>query len=460
MSLSAGLVRNITFPLWLYRQGRGKILKYRKDFEETQLLSESEIASLQWEKLKKIILHAYQNSEFHHQRFARLGLKPEDLKSPEDFRALPLLNREDIRDRLDSILAKNSPADKLIKTATGGTTGSSFIFYRDLECQMQRQAIDLVYNRWAGWRIGDKTAVLWGAPQDLAGYPAFKQKLKNLLIDRTLTLDFFRVTPKSMREFTQKLVHFKPRVIYGYSQAIYLFAQYVAQHLSGKIKIRSAVCTAEPLYQSQRKFIEEILGCEVFDRYASREFGLIASECRKHSGYHLIADSVYSEILKEGKPAAKGEVGEVVITDLLNRGMPFIRYKIGDQGAWEVRECPCGSKLPLLKNLIGRDTDFLVTPEGGVISGVAIMALLTQYGARTGIAQMQIIQEAPQELFLKVVKGPKFTSADILHLKTTLHRLFGSEARIEFEFVSEISKEKSGKFRYTVSQVKPGLVQS
>src|SRR5574341_1097383 len=460
MSLSAGIVRNITFPLWLYKQGKGEILKFRKDFQSIQLLSESEIVSLQWEKLKKIIRHAYQNSEFHHQRFGRLGLGPDDIKAIEDFRSLPLLSRVDIRDQLDLILAKNIPKDKLIKTATGGTTGSSFIFYRDLECQMQRQAIDLVYNLWAGWKIGDKTAILWGAPQDLAGYPAFKQRLKNLLVDRSLTLDFFRVTPKSMQEFAHKLISFKPKVIYGYSQAIYLFAQYVAQHLPGKIKIRSAVCTAEPLYQSQRKFIEETLECELFDRYASREFGLIGSECQKHSGYHLIADSIYLEILKEGKPAAKGEVGEVVITDLLNRGMPFIRYKIGDQGAWEEKECPCGSKLPLLKNLVGRDTDFLVTPEGGVISGVAIMALLTQYGARTGIAQMQIIQEAPQELFLKVVKGPKFSSADILHLKTTLHKLFGSQARIEFEFVSEIPKEKSGKFRYTVSQLKPGLVQS
>ena len=220
MSLSAGLVRNFTFPLWLYKQGRGKILKYRKDFKNTQLLSEPEIASLQREKLKKIIRHAYQNSEFYRQRFDLLGIRPEDIKSVEDFRALPLLNREDIRDRLDSILAKNVSTDKLIKTATGGTTGSSFIFYRDLECQMQRQALDLVYNLWAGWRIGDKTAILWGAPQDLTGYPAFKTRMNNLLVDRSLILDFFRVTPKSMQEFAHKLTSFKPKFIYGYSQAI------------------------------------------------------------------------------------------------------------------------------------------------------------------------------------------------------------------------------------------------
>lgn len=460
MSLSSVLVRHLTYPVWLRKQKWSNILKYRRVFETTQHLTGEKIQELQWQKLQALLGHAYRNSDFYCQRFAAAGLRPEDLKTPEDLRRLPVFTKEDVRDRLDSILAKNLPKERLVKTATGGTTGSSFTFYRDIYCHLQRQAIDLVYNRWAGWRIGEKTAILWGAPQDLTGYPAFKQKLKNLLVDRTVTLDFFRVTPKSMQEFAHKLVSFKPKVMYGYSQAIYLFAQYAAQHLPGKIKTRSAVCTAEPLYQSQRKFIEETLGCEVFDRYASREFGLIASECQNHSGYHLIADSVYLEILKEGKPAAKGEIGEIVITDLLNRGMPFIRYRIGDQGAWEEKGCPCGSKLPLLKNLVGRDTDFLVTPEGGVISGVAIMALLTQYGARTGIAQMQIIQEAPQELFLKVVKGPKFSSADILHLKTTLHRLFGSQARIEFEFVSEIPKEKSGKFRYTISQVKPGLVKS
>jgi phenylacetate-CoA ligase len=406
------------------------------------------------------VQQACQNSDFYCQRFKQAGLTPEDLKTPEDFRLLPIFRKEDIRDRLELILAKNISTNRLVKTATGGTTGSSFIFYRDMDCHLQRQAIDLVYNLWADWKTGDKIAILWGAPQDLIGYPAFKQKLKNVLIDRTISLDFFQVSPHSLREFALKMMRFQPKIIYGYSQAVYLLAQYAQQNLSGQLKVKSAVCTAEPLYPSQREFIEKTFECEVFDRYASREFGLIASECCKHSGYHLMADSVYLEILKEGKPAQPGETGEIVITDLLNYGMPFIRYRIGDLGAWEEKECPCGCKLPMLKNLVGRDTDFLVTQEGGVISGVAIMALLTQYGSRTGIAQMQIIQTALQEITVKVVRGPKFSPSDILHLKTTLHKLFGSPARIEFEFVSEIPKEKSGKFRYTISYVKPGLVQS
>ncbi len=460
MSLSSFFVRHLTYPLWLKKQGWKNILKHRKELEKTQHLSREEILELQRQKLLALLIHAYQNSEFYRQRFADAGLRPEDLKTPEDFRRLPVFKKEDVRDRLDSILSRNFSPERLVKTATGGTTGSSFIFYRDLDCHLQRQAIDLVYNLWADWRTGDKIAILWGAPQDLAGYPAFKQKLKNMLVDRNITLDFFQVTPQSLKEFARRMAKFRPKIIYGYSQAVYLLAQYVHQNLSGKIEAKSAVCTAEPLYPAQRELIEKTFACQVFDRYGSREFGLMASECEKHSGYHLVADSVYLEILKEGRPTQPGETGEIVITDLLNYGMPFIRYKIGDQGAWEEKECSCRCKLPLLRNLVGRDTDFLVTPEGGVISGVAIMALLTQYGSRTGIAQMQIIQTALQEMIIKVVRGPKFSSADILHLKTTLHKLFGSPARLEFEFVSEIPQEKSGKFRYTISYVKPGLVQS
>ena len=460
MSLSSFLVRNLTHPLWLLKHRRGKTLGYVKEFNKTQHLSQSQILELQWQRLLRVLEQAFQHSRFYRQRFEKYGLDPSSLKSPEDLRLFPVLIKEDIRDRLPEILSDNLPKEELIKTATGGTTGSSFVFYRDLNCHLQRQAIDLVYNLWADWKVGDKTAILWGAPQDLGGYSAFKQNLKNLLVDRTMVLDFFNVSPQSMDKFSRHMLRFHPKIIYGYSQAIYLLAQYVAQNLPGKIRVKSAICTAEPLYPSQRELIQNTFECEVFDRYASREFGLIASECLLHEGFHLVADSVYIEILKDGAPAPKGEVGDLVITDLVNYGMPFIRYKIGDTGAWEIKECSCGSNLPLLKNLVGRDTDFLVTPAGGVISGVAIMALLTQYGNRTGIAQMQIIQESIKDLSVRVVKGPQFTSGDTLHIKTTLHRLFGSQARLDFEFVSEIPKEKSGKFRYTISQVRPGLVKS
>jgi len=394
MSLSSSLVRNITYPLWLLKEGKGKVLEYAREFKRTQSLSQDQILELQWRKLRKVSEQAYQHSKFYRQRMDSRGLSPSNIKTPKDLRSLPILTKEDIRDRLPEILSDNLPKEELIKTATGGTTGSSFVFYRDLNCHLQRQAIDLVYNLWADWKVGDKTAILWGAPQDLSGYSAFKQNLKNLLIDRIIILDCFNVTPQSMQHFAHQMLSFRPKIIYGYSQAIYLLAQYVSQNLFRKIRVKSAICTAEPLYPSQREFIQNTFECQVFDRYASREFGLIASECPLHEGFHLVADSVYIEILKDGAPAPKGEVGDLVITDLLNYGMPFIRYKIGDTGAWEIKECSCGSNLPLLKNLVGRDTDFLVTPAGGVISGVAIMALLTQYGNRTGIAQMQIIQES------------------------------------------------------------------
>jgi phenylacetate-CoA ligase len=324
---------------------------------------------------------------------------------------------------------------------------------------LQRQAIDIVYNRWADWQIGDKIAILWGAPQDLRGYPAFKQKLKNLLVDRAIVLDFFNVTPQTMQGFVGRMARFRPKVIYGYSQAVYLLAQYVAGRLPERIKVKSAICTAEPLYPAQRELIQKTFECEVFDRYASRESGLMATECSEHSGFHLVADSIYLEITSPGGQVKDDQAGDVLVTDLLNYGMPFIRYRIGDLAAWEGKSCSCGLKLPLLKSLVGRDTDFLVTPEGGVISGVAIIALLTQYGTRGGIAQMQILQEAPQELFVKVVKGPRFGPEDILHIKVTLHKLFGSRAEIDFQFVSEIPKEKSGKFRYTISRVQPGFVR-
>ena len=120
----------------------------------------------------------------------------------------------------------------------------------------------------------------------------------------------------------------------------------------------------------QREFLEETFGGKVFNRYGCREISLLASECERHTGMHVNSDAVIVEI--EPVAGMPENVGRVLVTDLLNRSMPLIRYEIGDFASWvDGPACPCGRSLPRIAQIEGRSTDFLRLPDGTLISGPA-----------------------------------------------------------------------------------------
>ena len=117
------------------------------------------------------------------------------------------------------------------------------------------------------------------------------------------------------------------------------------------------------LHDWERRTIEEVFQCPVTNRYGCEEVSLIACECQRHDGLHVNADGIYLEVLRpDGTPCPPGEPGMIVVTDLVNRAMPIIRYQVGDMGVLSDRQCPCGRGLPLLEKIEGRMADYVVTP--------------------------------------------------------------------------------------------------
>src|SRR5262249_29218268 len=134
-----------------------------------------------------------------------------------------------------------------------------------------------------------------------------------------------------------------------------------------------------------------VFGCRVFNRYGCREVSVIASECPEHDGLHTMAEGLFIEVVKGARPAQAGEIGSILVTDLFNRAMPLIRYRIGDLGAWEEGTCACGRGLPRLRSVAGRVTDFLVGADGRLVSGVFLATYLV--AQRPSLGQVQIHQE-------------------------------------------------------------------
>lgn len=445
------LAKNIFFP-WRVRRENSSLLEHLKAFESSQYLSMDEIRQFQLDRLRKLLKHAADNCPFYTHRFNEFHFNPDKIESLEELRKLPVLTKKDIQKYAEEMKATNLDPSVIVPDQTGGSTGSPLHFFLNKDRVFSRNAGAIRHDRWTGWDIGVKSAYLWGHRGDVTQRPGLKAKLNQILIDRRLVLDTSSITTARLAEFDKALRSYKPYLYVAYANSIYLFAKYLkANNSKDHHRPKAVVTSAEVLDQTQRELIEEVFECGVYNRYGSRETSIIASECSDHKGMHICAEAVYLEFETKNGPAKDGEMGKIVITDLLNYGMPFIRYQIEDVGNPIDGSCTCGRGLPLMDISGGRITDFLVTPEGTIVSGASLTIFLI---ANTpGIAQAQLVQTSKDEIVFKIVKKESFDDNSIAFLKREFPKFFGETMKYSLDFVDEIPVEKSGKYRFSISHV-------
>ncbi|MBK7142885.1 MAG: phenylacetate--CoA ligase family protein [bacterium] len=435
-------------------QEKGTTLAHLKEMERIQFQSRSEIEALQLTRVRALLTHAHQNCPFYAKRLDEAGIKPSGVQTFDDLLRLPVLTKKDIQQSLDSLRARNYPVESLVPNKTGGSTGSPLHFYHDQDRLFSRKAATIRHNRWAGWDIGMKTASFWGHRQDISGMASFGFKLRSMVIDRLAILDTSSITRERLAEFKTRLQSYRPGIYIAYANSMFLFARFLKEtNSTDHHRPKAIITSAEVLEPDQRSLIESVFECKVYDRYGSRETSVLASECDHHSGLHIGADGFLVEFIRDGKPAKPGETGKIVVTDLLNFGMPFIRYQIEDTGMPVAGNCGCGRGLPLMKMAGGRTTDFLVTPSGKIVSGASLTIYLI---ANTpGVAQAQLIQEKKDEVVFRIVKGEKFGDASLTFLAAEIPKYLGSDVKYQIEYVDTIPVESSGKYRFSISKVDP-----
>jgi phenylacetate-CoA ligase len=455
MGLYRQLVRQVLYPLALWRSGETATLHYEREFEATQYLSPEEVRALQLDRLRRLLDHAYWNCPFYRERLDRLGMVPGDVKTLTDLRNVPILEKRDLQERGNTLLARGWPGHDLLANHTGGSTGTPVRFYLSRDRKCSRAAATWRHNRWAGWDVGDKVALLWGAPRDASR--GWRARLRGRLLERSVFLDAGHVTEAGLRAFDCALKRFRPRVLLAYAQSAVLFARYLQARGLIPYAPRAVITSAEVLEPAQRTLLESVFGCPVFNRYGCRETSVVASECTAHDGLHVMAEGIYLEIVRGQEPVAGGQTGAILLTDLLNHAMPLIRYRVGDVGGWAEGVCRCGRGLPRLRHIAGRITDFLVGTDGRLVSGPFLSLYLV--GGRPGLGQVQIHQEKAGEAHYRI-RPPhgKLSDDDLDYLTRGTRAYLGQGARVSWEVVEELTAEPSGKFLFCRSTVTPDFV--
>ncbi len=451
----APVARRLIAPLWAAKD-RSPYLRLLRDLEHSQFFSVEEIRRRQLQKLQRIVAYAYDHSPFYRRRLDEFGYRPGDPFGFADYARLPVLTKKDIRENLAKLRSQEYPAEQLVSNLTGGSTGQPLKFYHDPLRLESRKAATWRHNAWAGYRLGDKAAALWGMPRDIPHGRKLKGRLRNCLLDRTLVLDTSAITEEKMREFHREITRYRPRVILAYAGSLNLFAEYLASEGLTPPRLAGLISSAEVLYPEYRRTIERVFDAPVFDRYGCREVSIIASECAEHDGLHINAENLYLEIEPPPGTADTNAPGEIIITDLENRGMPFLRYRIEDMGRLKAGSCACGRGLPRLEVAAGRVTDFLVSPSGKLVSGAALTVLLV---AQTpGIAQAQLVQERREEILVRLVRDQQVPFDEQL-MRGKVREFIGADVQVTFEYPEEIPRTASGKYPFSISRVTPGFMR-
>lgn len=397
------------------------------------------IENLQLEKLNKLISHARETVPFYK------DLPSKGLSNLAEIQQLPFLEKDDLRTNSRNLCSSKKGLKPRFKT-TGGSTGAAVSIRKSADGMAQELAATWRGYAWAGIDIGDKQARFWGVPH--GGRARFRAKLIDFIANRK-RLSAFSFSDVDLAKYVKSLEEFNPAYFYGYASMIRQFAEYVEKNnSSGRIRPRAVITTAEVLSEKDRETIERVFNCKVYNEYGCGEVGTIAHEC-KCGNLHVSSENLIVEVLNEkGENAKPGEIGEIVITDLSNYSMPLIRYRIKDFCKLESPDfiCGCGVKLPVIKEIVGREYDYLVDSKDNKFHGEFFLYMvedLLSLGHK--VNGIQFVQKKDLSICVNIVTDSNFDFGD--YFESRIQDLMGSDIVVGVKGVACIDRESSGKLR-------------
>jgi phenylacetate-CoA ligase len=435
------------FQLQEYVKGHDSV-QLRRQLEQSQWWTPAMITELQLLRLRALLLHAQEHVPYYRDLFARAGFNARSIHDLRDLRCLPVLRKRDINRHTGQF--RSTQAGPLQRLTTGGSSGEALAFYLGRRRISHDVAAKWRATRWWKVDIGDREAVVWGSPIELKAQDHWRRLRDHLL--RTTLLPAFDLSAKRMDLYLETLRRERPAMMFGYPSALSRIASHARSRAVplDDIGVRVVFATAECLYPHQRSLMEDVFGSPVANGYGGRDAGFIAHECPA-GGMHISAEDIIVEILDPaGRPVPAGQSGEIVITHLATHDFPFIRYGTGDIGAIEHRQCSCGRGLPLLGQLDGRSTDFIVAQDGTTMHGLALIYILRE---QAGISAFKIIQESIQRTRILVVQDQHLQGEQRNAIVAQFKARLGQDVEILIEQADAIQAEPSGKHRYVISKV-------
>ena len=449
MSLYTALCSRVLFPVHERIKGHDSVGRMHR-LESSQWWSAEALREAQARRLNAFLVEIGERVPYYRALFQRLRFDAAGVQSTRDLAQLPLLTKSTIRDNVEGLMARDH--GPLTRYNTGGSSGEPLIFYIGKSRKSHDVAAKWRATRWWGVDIGDKELVVWGSPVELNTQDRIKRLRDGIM--RSHLLPAFEMSPENLDHFVRTIRDIRPTMLFGYPSSLSLIGQHA--HARGvrldDLGIKVAFVTSERLYDEQRTTITDAFGCPVANGYGARDAGFIAHECPSGKLHICAEDLVVETVRPDGSATSEGEAGEIVVTHMATTDFPFVRYRTGDVGMLSDKPCDCGRGLPILQEVQGRTTDFVVARDGTIMHGLALI-----YSVRDlpGVERFKVEQMTLDHTVVHVVASDAFGEAQASQIVRDFKERLGRDVRIEVLRVAQIANERSGKFRYVVSHVKP-----
>jgi phenylacetate-CoA ligase len=420
----------------------------RRELREDESLDAERVARLQLDRLSALLAHCYDNVPYYRAMFDELGAHPSDIRTLQDYAHLPMLDRDTLREKAASFVATNFNRDELVYVTTGGSTGEAVQLHMDQRYRDWGWAAFLRNVEWAGHRTGERQ--VWFTRPDDEGWP----RRVRLELQRHWYVGVRNGTAESVASWAEAVRRHRPRFVYGYPHALAAIADYMLDRDRRFEGVHQVMVGSETLYEQQRKRIELAFGSRVYNQYGANECYSIASECR-HGSMHVNSDINLIEFSPLDSQQEGDGAHEVVVTPLLARGMPLLRYRIGDEASAVPGQCACGLPFPLMRLDIGRLAEMMVFSNGRILSTMVPAARALDIPA---IARFQFRQNADDSLDLLIVRaarGGESLNEALIRLEDDLAKEAGFRIEVRPTFVDEIPLTPAGKHKYVIPLGRP-----
>jgi phenylacetate-CoA ligase len=445
-SSSVGMPLVVDSP-WRRAKDRRPIPRLLREKLGSQFWPLEQQTAQQLERVKRLLEHAGRHVPYYRDLFHEIGFDPRGVRSLDDLQALPVLTRQKVQALGPRLLAENAPAKSRSRFFTGGTTGMALKGWHDSSFYHHAEASAWMSDLAAGRRIGTRTAYLWGAHLDMTPYLGWRGLARKLLRNE-YSFDNHFLWAGRLRQYHDALQALDPGVLVAWASSAALLANYLEREgLRPSYPRTALISSGEVLDPEMRAAIGRVFAAPVFDRYGSREVGLMAYECDRHTGLHINLSDVVLECLGDD---VYTEPGDLVITQLHNAIMPLIRYQADDLAVLDRRTCTCGRTSPMLARVAGRRMPAFVT-----MSGVLIEAghLLTPVRRIPGVLAYQLVQEEVGRLRLLLKTTPEYDGGGLAPVRKWVDEKMGAGCELIVEPVAQIPLPPSGKPQMVLSRL-------
>jgi phenylacetate-CoA ligase len=438
-----------------------KLLPFYRTYIDTynflkisQWWNREQIEKYQMDQISKLLSHAYNNVPYYKNLFDEIHLAPGDVRNFQDFKKIPFITKEIIRENLYDLKAINYPEDSFEYVTTGGSTGVPLGLYyqRGVSRAIEWAFMKSLWDR-VGYRFRDKCVVLRGN--------AVKSEIRDKswdysLFGRWLILSSFNMDADNLPNYVEVIRKFEPKFIQAYPSAITILAKFMKENdIKPFPTVKAILCGSENMYEWQRELLEKTFQCRIYSWYGHTEMAVLAGECEFSSYYHLFPEYGYTEIVGEDGDVLRNgpKVGEIVATSFNNFSFPLIRYRTMDLAVPTDVFCSCGRKCRLLERVEGRMQDLIVTKDNRLITLTALI-FSQHFEAFSKIRQMQLHQKEKGELIVKIVRNKDYSDIDVEEILTKMKNVCGCNGlNICFDYVDFIPRTRQGKYRFLIQEL-------